>query len=203
MQVLRTLCAALLAGVPLAVSADGMPNSLDLYYVSAGVEVDDPFLGSGDDDGDGFGIKGNFAVADSFFLAGEYQAVGYDDSDLDLDQFRGGIGVNSDPAAPAVWYGLAEFLNFELDDGTDSESESGFGIHIGGRFAINEIFSLNGRIGYVDVDDADGLEWLIGGDIAFTEQLGAFADYRVTSLEDDTDLESDFDDLRVGVRWRF
>lgn len=203
MQALMILSAAVLAVAPLAVSAGGMGNALDLYYISAGVEVDDPFFGSGDDDGDGFGIKGNFAIADSFFLSGEYQAVGYDDSDLDLDQFRGGIGVNSDPLAPAVWYGLAEFLNFKLDDGTDSESESGFGLHVGGRFAINEVFGINGRIGYVDIDDADGLEWLIGGDIAFTEQLGAFADYRVTSLEDDTGVESDFDDLRVGVRWRF
>lgn len=203
MQTLRALCAVLLAGAPLAASAGGLSNNLDLYYVSAGVEVDDPFLGSGDDDGDGFGIKGNFAIADSFFLSGEYQAVGYDDSDIDLDQFRGGVGVNSDPAAPAVWYGLAELLNFKLDDGSDSESDSGFGLHIGGRFAVNEIFAVNARIGYVDIDDADGLEWLIGGDFAFTKQLGVFADYRVTSLEDDTDIESDFDDLRVGVRWFF
>lgn len=198
MKMKMMLAGGLMVFTPFAAMAAGVGNSVDAYYVSSGIEVDVPGFGSADDDGDGFGVKGKFAFADQAFIAAEYQAVEYDNAG-DLDQIRAGVGMNSDASQQAVFYGLAEFIN--LDDG--SEDESGFGLHAGGKYKINDMASLNARLGYVDIGDAgDGFEWLIGGAFKFTEQVAAFVDYRVTYLEK-SNVDTDLDDLRVGVRFMF
>lgn len=185
--------AGLLAVAPITAMAGGVGNTVDGYYLSSGIDT-----GAFDDDGDGFGVKGTFAFSDQLFFNAEYQSADYDDSNADLDQIRVGVGINSNPAEQIVFYGLAEYIN--LDDGNDDEN--GFGVHAGAIFAVNEALSLNARVGYVDVGDFDGFEWLVGGAYQFTSQFGAFIDYRTSYLEDGG-FDLDIDDLRVGLRFRF
>ncbi len=196
MKLMHIMCAGLLAAAPMAGMAAGVGNQVDLYYISGGIDA------GGDDDGDGFGLKGQFAFADNLFFNGEYQSVGYDDSDVDLDQLRLGVGYNTSLNAQTVLYGLAEFARIKIDGG-GSESESGFGLHAGLQYNMTEAFGLNARIGYVDIGDfGDGVEFLVGASFEFSKPFGAFIDYRVTQLDGDFG-DVDLDDFRVGIRFTF
>jgi len=198
MKLITALGVGLFAMAPITAMAGGVGNSVDVYYVSSGLDVSVPGFGSADDDGDGFGAKGRFAIADNMFVSGEYQSVSYDDFDIDIDQIRAGVGFNSPLGAQASFFGLAEFINADIDD----ESDNGYGVHGGVQFAVSDSISLKGSIGYVDFGDADGIEYLVGAAFKLTDAFGIVADYRVTNLEED-DADLDIDDLRVGVRFNF
>lgn len=182
------------------------PGHLDIYYIpSAEVEISIPDLGSADDDGDGFGAKvfAPLGQAQKFFIAGEYQSVSYDESDLDLDQMRVGAGLQSSLQTGALAvYG--EYASLDLDD---AEAD-GFGVHGRLSFPLVETVRLFGQLGYLMLEDdsdaeLEGLEWSIGASVDFNRNFGGFVDYRQTSLEDDDDIEYDFSDLRLGVSIRF
>lgn len=182
--------AALIPGVAMSAKGSG---AIDVYYVpSADIEVDIDGIGEFEDDGDGFGVKGRFDVAPQFFIAGEYQAVEYDDSNGELDQIRGGLGYRFNRRSP--FYLLGEIIN--IDDGEDDET--GFGVHLGVDAAVAPALNLYGQVGYVDVE-GDGIEFLGGLAYMFTQQIGGFVDYRQTNL-DDNDVEITLDDLRLGIR---
>lgn len=182
---------------------------LDVYYIpSAEVEVTVPDLGGGDDDGDGFGAKVlaplPISVRTAAVLVGEYQSSSYDDTDLDLDQMRIGGGIQSMVLQGGLFTVYGEYANFDFDD---AEAD-GFGIHGRLAFPIADSARLFGQIGYLtleedDAGDLDGFEWLIGGEIDFMPNLGAFVDLRQTKLEDDFDIEYEFTDIRIGVNIRF
>lgn len=169
---------------------------LDLYYVpSAEIEVTFPGFGSGNDDGDGFGFKG-MVPADTIAVTAEYQTVSYDDSGLDNDQLRLGIGLIG-PTTSGVFI---EYIDSSLDDA----SADGFGLH--GRLAGPMFY---GQVGYVALEDdfetISGIEFVIGA--AFGGErggVGGFVDLRKSMLEgEDSDVEYEFTDLRVGIRFRF
>lgn len=211
MKLNRLMGAGLLALAPTVTMAQGIGNSVDVYYISSGVEIKDPAIGTVDADGDGFGIKGAFAIADRWFLSGEYQTADNDfkvagfNGEIALDQLRLGIGFNASLSEQTRFIALVEYIR---QDGEvkimglgDGSKENGYGLHVGIQFDIGNSFGIEGRVGYVDVE-ADGVEFLVGANYRFSERVGAFLDYRVTGLSDSgTDL--DIDDLRAGVRFSF
>lgn len=201
MKIKQAMGALALVAMPLTVSAQ--TNQLDLYYIDAGVEIEQPFVESFEEDGDGYGVKGMFAIADSIFLSGEYQTSNYDSSDNDFEWIRGGIGFAFVAEAPMTWFGMAEAIRIEADNSAGNDSDSGYGLHVGGRFDFSQAFSLGARVGYIDIDEVDGVEWLVDAGLAVTPVFGLFADYRLTSLEDQDNDEIVFDDLRMGVRLLF
>lgn len=206
MRVLGAFCAVAMLSVPLAASASG-GNNLDLYYLSSGIELEVPGLGSGEDDGDGFGAKGRFAISDALFLSAEYQTAKLDDLDEDLTQIRLGVG-GSIPISPELWVSArAEYVDSEIEnfffDGSALEDD-GPAFHAGLVFASGG-FSLFGEVGYLKLGDSDGPEFSVGAAFAMSEAIGLFLDYRLTSLEiDDSDgSEFDIDDFRAGIRLSF
>lgn len=112
MRVLGAFCAVAMLSVPLAASASG-GNNLDLYYLSSGIELEVPGLGSGEDDGDGFGAKGRFAISDALFLSAEYQTAKLDDLDEDLTQIRLGVG-GSIPIAVSAFSGRSDTSSWAI-----------------------------------------------------------------------------------------
>ena len=153
------------------------------------------------DDGDGFGVKGRALVADQVFLHGEYQSVEYD-SNLELDQLRAGLGLFSPLNASTNLVGKVEYINADLDAGPGSDDENGFGVHGGVEIGLSREISLVGTVGYVDIGDFNGPEFLIGGRLQPNPNISVFADYRVTQLSD-SGADLDFDDLRLGVGFHF
>ncbi|MHA7833105.1 MAG: outer membrane beta-barrel protein [Algiphilus sp.] len=189
---------ASLAAAPAFAATDSIGH-IDGYYIpSADIE-----LGGGEDDGDGFGVKGRAQFADQLFLTGEYQAVEYDDSELEFDQLRGGVGFFA-PLGPDVqWNARAELVRVELSvPGAGSDDETGFGVHGGLEAMLTPRFSVHGSIGYLSVDDADGPEFLVGGRFMASQNVSIFADYRMSRFEDD-DTDLDVDDIRVGAGFHF
>lgn len=149
------------------------------------------------DDGDGFGVKGRALVAEQIFINGEYQSVEYDGND-ELDQLRAGLGLLSPLNATTNLVGKVEYIN--IDDNV--EDESGFGVHGGVEIGLSPEISLVGTVGYVDVDDFNGPEFLIGGRLQPNPNISVFADYRMTRLSD-SGVDLDLDDLRLGVGFHF
>lgn len=188
----------------------------DLYYVvSAEIEAS-AATGFGTvtakDDGDGYGVKTRLGLGELFFLAGEYQANDYspeqdDNEELerDLNVYRLGGGVFL-PNSPFFVEG--EYIGIDIggDDDTsvdEDEDSNGYGLHLGAAVPLGERLMLNAKLGYVDIDDTDGFEYLVGGAFNFTQHLAVFADYRGSNLEGSNSSELKLNDFRTGVRFTF
>ena len=189
---LATAAALLLFGAPAA--ADAPQGHLDLYFVpSAKIELFTPGIGTGDDTGTGFGVKGMAPASDSLVFTGEYQAVGYDDAG-DLDQMRFGVGFMG-PRGGGL---LVEYISVE-----EFIEADGFGAHL-------RLGSDNGyaQVGYLrledDFEESTGLEFAGGFAAEISPALGAFFDLRYTALEgEDSNAEIETTDIRIGLRFTF
>lgn len=193
----RKLIAAIAAcGIAAPTFAVTGNNHVDGYFALSELDI-----GSFDDDGNGFGLKGAFQVHPQVFLTGEFQSVEYDDTDLDLDQIRLGAGTGPGMGANGEGiYGRGEYIQLDAD----SEDQDGLVGTLGYALSVNPQFRLHGEVGYVYLDDADGPELLVGGTYRLAQNLGLFADYRMSFLDPDGgggDL--DVADLRAGVRFHF
>lgn len=195
---------ALLAVSPGAFAGHGGSN-IDLYYMSSGIEITvpppDPDSGSADDSGDGFGVKGQLEFAPNLYITGEYQSTTLDDFDTDFDQMRFGIGGRAQVGLD-LWGRLrGEYVDAEYDG---QDFDDGFAAHAGLELEVDAL-SIYGDVGYLWLGESDGPEFLIGVAYELLPSLGAFADYRFTSLErdDDSGIEYEFDDFRVGLRLSF
>lgn len=177
------------------------PGYIDLFFVpSAKLDVTIPGFGSFDDDGDGFGIKGQIPAGETLVLLGEYQGVTYDESDIDVDQFR--IGLGSFGESGSGFY--AEYGSIDLD-GSDAD---GLGLHARLSGALSDVATVYGQIGYLllndDTEDISGLEFLFGGALSISGNTGAFVEMRKSMLEgEDSNVEFEFTDLRAGLRIGF
>lgn len=203
MKLNKLMGVGLLALAPTVSMAQGIGNSVDVYYLSSSFEID---LGGGfsfKDDGDGFGVKGKFAFADNLFFSGEYQTAEYDDTDLKLDQLRLGVGYNAKLSEQTQGYILGEYVRLKDDAFGASSSENGFGLHMGVQFDATSAFGIKASIGYVDIGDfGSGVELLAGVHYDFTDTVGLSADYRFTRLAESGE-DVDVGDLRLGVRFSF
>lgn len=153
----------------------------------------------GDVDGDGFGTKGRFHIADQWFLKGEYQSVDYDRGVDDVDQLRFGGGLIAPLRQNVNFVGWLEYINIDGDNGFDDD---GLGIHGGLEFGLAPQFTAHASVGFVKLDDADGPEFLFGLRYQATPQISIFGDYRMTQLSDNG-ADADFNDLRLGVGYHF
>lgn len=183
---------ALLAA-PLATAGDMPKGQLGGFITMTSVEVDG--VGPGfdfDDDGNGFGIRGWRMLEGPWFVAGEYQTVTLDDTDLDVDQFRFGGGYAMD-----MWLVRAEYI----DTGSDLD-QSGFGFH-GGLHTQSGQLGFMGTVGYLSLDDASGPEINAGVSFAFNQDWSGMLDLRtfLGSLDPDGDLT--LTDIRIGASYNF
>lgn len=179
---------------------------IDGYYVpSASVEVENAGPLDFQEDGDGAGVKAAIEIAPQIFLTGEYQSNQYDDdgSDIELDTYRFGVGLGEGQGNGDGIYGRLELIN--ADDGGDTEQDdSGFVGTLGLGLILSPQIKIYGEAGYQVFDQAAGPELLGGVAIRVLPNLGLFADYRLTQLEDeDTDVELRYDEFRVGARFYF
>ena len=194
-------------------SVDFNPSYFDLYYLpSAELKASQTIggvTGTGKLDGDGYGVKTRLGFGEMFFVSGEYQANDYttdeddnEDLDRDLNIYRvgGGIAVPNTP-----FFVEGEYIGIDVGDdneGADEES-NGYGIHGGAAMTLGERVTLNAKIGYIDVDDFDGFEYLVGGSFNVFGSFAVFADYRGTDLEGGGSSKLELNDFRTGVRFTF
>lgn len=181
-----------------AAFAGGMPaGAVTGYLTQSGVDIDVPGF-KGDDDGMGFGIRGWASVSGPWFVHGEYQTTTLDDSDQDLQSLRLGGGFAGELSKGSYWIVKGEYVDF----GSDFE-ESGFGVHGGALFSASDSFGFFGTLGYLSLEDTDGLEFDVGGKFSFTKEWGLSVDYRSYLGSVDPDGDFTVDDLRVGATYTF
>lgn len=192
----RLAAAAVLLVLCQGAQAEPPSGFVDVYFIpDAKIEVTVPGFGSGDDSGDGFGFRG-MVPAGGIAVTAEYQSAGYDDSGIDFDQLRLGIGFVNETTSGL----LVEYVDADLD----GEPADGFAVH--GRAAGPNLY---GQIGYVmienDFEETSGLEFVVGITLGDRRgPLGGFIDYRRTMLEgDESNIEYEFSDVRIGVRLKF
>lgn len=184
----------------LIVSAPAMAqghNYVDGFFALSEV---DP--GPTDDDGTGFGLKGEFQVADQLFLGGTYESIEYDDTDTDVDQIR--LGGTYGPGAGSRnegLYGRLEYVDIDIDGAPEQD---GIGGHIGYAKPLSPEFRLYGEAGYLALDDLDGPELLIGGSFQVNPNIAIFSDFRGAFLDvDNASNDLDITTFRVGARFLF
>lgn len=198
----------LLLAAPFSAQAASL-SYLDAYYIpDSTLELEDDTDSIESEEGDGFGVKLAAMLGENVFLAGEYQStdneqLGGSAINATVDSARIGLGFNTS----TPFYGLIEYINYEAEVesglGSGSDSESGFGAHIGANIDLFEHLTLEARGGYLDVGDSDGFEYLAGIGLNLDKNFGLFVDYRVTELDTKEDLTLTVTDLRTGFRFRF
>ena len=189
-KVYLTGLAALLA-TPLAFAGDMPKGQFGGHLTMTSVEAED--TGSDfDDDGTGFGIKGWGMMNENVFLHGEYQTVETDDFDIGIDQIRLGGGYSVDN-----WLFKAEYI----DTGSDLD-QAGFGFH-GGLHTGSGNVGFFGTVGYLMLDDVDGLELDVGGSFAINPDWSIVADYRIFMGSIDPTGDLTLSDLRIGAAYNF
>lgn len=188
-------------------SAVGNPTAgaIDFVYVpKSEFELNIPGTGSGDDDGDGFGVKGWAKVSDAVFVHGEYQSTETDEFSIEIDQVRAGVGGMAEISEAVTAYGVLEYTDFELSvPGAGSADDDGFAVHGGLLASVTPQFGLEASFGLIKLGDVDGNEIRLGARYRFSPEFSGFADYRATSLEEDDGTEFDISDFRLGVGFHF
>lgn len=190
--------AALAAASWVPLSAQAGTSQLDLYYVDAEVDAQP----GGGADGDGFGLKGRFALGeDGGFLSYEYQDAEVDPGSDAFGFLRVGFG-GTKQISPAfdLLMGL-EVIRADLG----GETESGFGIKVGVETELLHKLTATAALGYVNLglDAGEGPESTIGLRYGITPRVSLFADYRVHDLNGGPLDELIFTETRVGFGLRF
>jgi hypothetical protein len=195
---MKRLCMMGLVAVlsaPAANAGDHPAGSIAGYVTSSSIDVE----GGADDDGTGFGLRGWASISGPWFVHGEYQTTSLDNGDL--ESLRIGGGLTGEMSGNAMWLAKAELVDF----GSDAD-EDGIGVHGGVMFSATPSFGLFGTLGYLSLNDTDGLELNVGAKLGFTKELAGVLDYRTYMGEYDFGGASgDFEvtDLRLGLAYSF
>lgn len=136
-----------------------------------------------------------------------------DDADLDYTEWRFGLGLPFYRASSATFYGVVEYIDTELktrfettDPETDEpvdnraeEKQSGGGVHVGALVNPTAAWSVYGQVGYLKLDELDGIEYLAGTALQVHRYGGLFAEYRNSDLEGDNNRKVEMTPWRFGI----
>lgn len=140
----------------------------ELGYVNA--DFDDI-----DEDGDGWGLGGSYAVHRNFHIIAGYQDVDLGGSN-DYNSLALGVGVNYAlrPGLDAI--GRVGWVNVEVDVGPFNEDDDGYVVEGGVRTMINPQLELNGFVRYLDVGNEDDTSLVLGGLYGIANNVAVGAD---------------------------
>ncbi|MBB1088838.1 Ax21 family protein [Lysobacter sp. SG-8] len=175
----------LIAALPFAASAaDGVSYS----YVEGGYIATNPDEGQ---DADGWAIKGSGAIAPNFHLFGEYNSQELDRVDVDVDQWRLGVGYNHEVNRNLDLVTRVAYKKFDANpvdlDGWDVEA--------GVRGAFTPNFEGYAMAGYEDYERTDGNFYgRVGANVKFNPNW---------SINGDVKVSDDYTEWFVGPRYTF
>jgi hypothetical protein len=151
-----TLLVILFAFSGAAFADDFSYNNVNVSYGQ--MNFDD---GSGDADGDIFGVDGSFEISESVFLFAGYGAGDLEDDggfSVDVDNWRAGVGYHTSVSESFDLVATLSYENVELSaPGLGSVDDSGIGAGVGLRYAASDAFELNAGINYADRGDLEPL----------------------------------------------
>jgi Ax21 family sulfation-dependent quorum factor len=169
------LAIALLSSLSFAaVAADGVSYT----YVQGG------YVATNTDSGDaqGWGVSGSAAFHPNFHVFGDFANQEIDDTDVDFDQWRVGVGYNHQISQRADLVTRVAYEKFDAGAGADFD---GYSVEAGVRGAMLPALEGYALAGYEDGDEFDGdFYGRLGAQVKFNPNWGLSAD--VKFVEGDT-----------------
>ena len=167
------LALTLLAAAPFAASA---AEGVSYNYVEGGYTATN--LSDGLPDADGWGVKGSVAIAPNFHLFGDYTTQEFDDTNVDIDNYRFGVGYNHEISQRADLITRVAYERYKVP----GDHLNGYSAEVGVRGAIAPKFEGFATVGYEDGSDFDGdfygrlgaqvkcnQNWGLSGDVKFAD----------------------------------
>ena len=167
----RSLIAlTLLAALPFAASA---ADGLSYTYVEGGYTATNTDGG----DADGWAIKGSGAIAPNFHVFGEFDQQEIDNTNIDIDHFRVGVGYNRGITANTDLLTRVAYEKFDAGQGLDFD---GYSVEAGVRSGLTKNWEGYVLAGYEDGSDFDGdFYGRIGTQVKFNPNWSAAADVKL------------------------
>ncbi|HVI59639.1 MAG TPA: diffusible signal factor-reguated Ax21 family protein [Luteimonas sp.] len=161
----NSLLAAALLAVPALAAATAASAAEGISYnqVQAGYIATN---GDGNADADGWAIDGSVAVHPNFHLFGGFNRQEIDDTSIDVDQWRAGVGYNHEVSPRTDLLTRVAYEKFDAGDGLDFD---GWSVEAGARAALTQSLEGYALAGYENYD-SDGL---LEDDSNFYGRLGA------------------------------
>lgn len=160
---------ALLVALPFA--AAQAQDGLSYNYVQGGYAATNADL-----DADGFGLEGSVALHPNFHLFGAYSNQDIDNTNLDFDQWRVGLGYNHAISRNADLLTRVAYEKFDAGNGFDSD---GYSVEVGLRGALHPNFEGYALAGYEDYgSNADDFYGRLGAVVKFTPNWGVDANVK-------------------------
>lgn len=171
----RSLSALVLAAAaPLAATA---ADGVSYNYVEAGYAASN--FDDGLPDADGVAARASIAFHPNFHLFGDYSNQEFDNSGIDADQWRVGLGYNHEISPRAD---LVTRVAYEKVDFGNLGDADGWSVEAGARGALASNFEGYALAGYQDSDRFDGdfygrlgatvkfnRNWGLNGDVKFSD----------------------------------
>jgi Ax21 family sulfation-dependent quorum factor len=166
------LALAFLAALPFAASAT---DGISYNYVEGGYTQ----TNTDGADANGWGLNGSVAIHPNFHIFGGWSNQDIDDSNLDFDQWRLGVGYNRQIAPKIDLVTRVAYEKFDAGNGFDVD---GYSTEVGIRGAANEYFEGYAMAGWEDFERVDGefygklgaqakfnKNWGLAGEVKFIE----------------------------------
>ena len=173
------LALTLMAALPFAASA---AEGVSYTYVEGGYAATNTDAG----DADGFAINGSGAIPPNFHVFGGYSNQEIDDTNIDFDQWKVGLGYNHQIAPNADLVTRVAYEKFDAGSdifGNDLEAD-GYSVEAGVRGALTPNFEGYAFAGYEDGDDLDGASrdgefyGRLGAQVKFNQTWGVNGDVK-------------------------
>jgi Ax21 family sulfation-dependent quorum factor len=164
------LALSLIAALPFAASA---AEGVSYNYVQGGYVATN---GDGNADADGFGIDGSVAVHPNFHVFGGYNTQDIDNTNIDVDQWKLGVGYNYEIAPKAD---LVTRIAYEKLDAGSGFDVDGYSAEAGVRGALASKVEGYAMAGYEDFEQFDGdFYGRVGAQVKFNQNWGVSGDVK-------------------------
>jgi Ax21 family sulfation-dependent quorum factor len=162
------LALSLFAALPFAASA---AEGVSYNYVQGGYVAT-----NGNADADGFGIDGSVAVHPNFHLFGGYNQQEIDNTNINVDQWKLGVGYNYEIAPKAD---LVTRIAYEKSDAGSGSDFDGYSAEVGVRGALGTKVEGYAMAGYEDFEQLDGDYYgRLGAQVKFNPNWGLNGDVK-------------------------
>jgi Ax21 family sulfation-dependent quorum factor len=160
----------LLAALPFAASA---AEGVSYNYVQGGYVATN---GDSNADANGFGIDGSVAVHPNFHLFGGYNQQEIDNTNVNIDQWKLGIGYNYEIAPKAD---LVTRIAYAKYDAGSALNVNGYSAEVGVRGALGAKVEGYAMAGYEDFKKLDSNYYgRVGAQVKFNQNWGLSGDVK-------------------------
>lgn len=163
------LALTLMAALPFAASA---ADGVSYNFIEGGYAATNTDAG----DADGFGVTGSVAIHPNFHLFAGFSNQEIEDTNIDFDQSRFGVGYNHQ-IAPAA--DLVTRIAYEKFDAGSGLNFDGYSAEVGVRGALAPSFEGYAMAGYEDFEQSDSEFYgRVGAQVKFNQNWGISGDVK-------------------------